>query len=289
MRAVACFSAMAVGLFVTLPAAAAPFNFSSGEPDGLIATGARPDGPDVLEVETGDDFVLNGTTSLTSASFFGLVPAGAELEDIIVEIYRVFPKDSTTPPSGAVPTRDNSPSDVEFVSRESADGTLRYTTTITASDVTVANSVLNGINPIPDQTTGGEGPVTGEQIRIDVEFADPISLPADHYFFVPQVALEDDNFSFLWLSAARPIEMPGTPFTPDLQTWIRDGDLDPDWLRIGTDIIGGDQPPTFNAAFALEGVVVPIPAAGLLFATAISGLGLLGWRTRSANGPEQAV
>ena len=51
------------------------------------------------------------------------------------------------------------------------------------------------------------------------------------------------------LSAARPIVPPGTPFPPgvtDLQSWIRNSDLDPDWLRIGTDIVGGT---TFNAAF----------------------------------------
>src|SRR5207249_3834587 len=67
---------------------------------------------------------------------------------------------------------------------------------------TVANSVVNGINPIPNQTTGGEGPVTGEEVRIDVTLTTPFSLPADHYFFVPQVQLSSGTF--LWLSAAGP-------------------------------------------------------------------------------------
>src|SRR4029077_3378803 len=55
----------------------------------------------------------------------------------------------------------------------------------------------------------------------------------DHYFFVPQVEL--DNGDFVWLSSVRPIVAPGTPFAPDLQAWTRDEFLDPDWLRIGTD------------------------------------------------------
>lgn len=51
------------------------------------------------------------------------------------------------------------------------------------------------------------------------------------------------------------------PFAGDLQAWIRNADLAPDWLRIGTDIIGpatlGATPPTFNMAFSLSGETVP--------------------------------
>jgi len=58
------------------------------------------------------------------------------------------------------------------------------------------------------------------------------------------------NGNFLRLSAPKPIVPPGTPFSPDLQSWIRNADLAPDWLRIGTDITG--QGP-FNASFSLLG------------------------------------
>jgi hypothetical protein len=54
----------------------------------------------------------------------------------------------------------------------------------------------------------------------------------------------------------RPIVAPGTPFVGDLQAWIRNLALQPDWLRIGTDIIGGNPLPTFNMTFSLTGETV---------------------------------
>ena len=41
-------------------------------------------------------------------------------------------------------------------------------------------------------------------------------------------------------------------------------DLDPDWLRVGTDIVGGATPPTFNMTFSLTGVIVPEPSSAML-------------------------
>ena len=38
-----------------------------------------------------------------------------------------------------------------------------------------------------------------------------------------------------------------------MQAWIRNSNLSPDWLRIGTDIIAGATPPTFNMTFSLSG------------------------------------
>jgi uncharacterized repeat protein (TIGR01451 family) len=90
-------------------------------------------------------------------------------------------------------------------------------------------------------------------VEIDVTFSPPILLPADHYFFVPQVAITTAAGNFYWLSAPKPIVSPGTPFSPDLQSWIRDENLSPDWLRVGTDIVGGSPAPAFNAVFSLAG------------------------------------
>jgi hypothetical protein len=257
------------------PAIGGAFFFSTGSPDGRIATASRPDSAGKIEIESADDFLLTaGLTTLTNATFTGLIPAGASISDVGVEIYRVFPNDSLSPPSGNVPTRVNSPSDVAFDTRDSASGQLLFSTTVLSSSFTAANSVLNGINPSPNQTTGGEGPVTGQEVLFSLSFTTPFTLPADHYFFIPQVTL--DNGDFMWLSAPRPIVAPGTTFSPDLQSWIRNANLDPDWLRIGTDIVGPSSTapaPTFNAAFSLVGQV-PEPATLLLLAV---GLGVLWW------------
>ena len=114
---------------------------------------------------------------------------------------------------------------------------------------------MTGINKKPNNATLGEGPVTGEEVEIDIAFDPPIILPSDHYFFRPEVEVIGGDF--LYLSAARPIVSPGTPFLGDLQAWIRNADLKPDWLRIGTDIIDGAAPPTFNMTFSLTGDTIP--------------------------------
>jgi hypothetical protein len=253
------------------------FFFSTGAPDGKMATGSRPGSAGVLEIESADDFVLTSATSLSNATFTGLLPAGltgADVTQVRVEIYRVFPKDSDTVRTPNVPTRTNSPSDVEFVDRDSAASNLSFSTTLLNSTFSANNSVLNGINPKPNQTTKGEGTVTGQEFQFNVTFTSPLVLPADHYFFVPQVMLSSGDF--FWLSAPRPISGAGTtPFPPgftDLQEWIRNENLAPDWLRVGTDIVGGTTPPTFNASFSLTGQTVPEPTSVIMLALGAAGV-----------------
>jgi hypothetical protein len=242
-----------VGLcLLALGARADSFTFSTGNPDGKIATLSRPASPGKLQTETADDFIVTNTTLINQATFTGLIPAGVTLSSIRqveIEIYHVFPGDSAFPPSGNVPNRTNSPSDIEIDSatRDSLDGSLRFTASVLNPAFTATNSVLNGIHKSPAQFTAGEGPVTGQEVSVTVTFNPPISLPANHYFFRPEVLL--DNGDFLWLSAPKPI-VAGTPFLEDLQSWIRNDDLAPDWLRIGTDIT--HQGP-FNASFSLSG------------------------------------
>ena len=214
--------------------------------DGRMAAASRPEPPSP-EIEAADDFILSGGVFVTEFKFIGLITGGGAVNvaDTNLEIYRVFPKDSDTVRIPVVPTRMNSPSDVAFAERDFAQ--LNLTITQIATNVTAANSVKNGINTAPPFQTNGEGPVTGTEVMFDAVLKTPLFLPQDHYFFVPQISVTGGDF--FWLSASRPIVPPGTPINPDLQAWIRNGNLDPDWLRIGTDIVGGANPPTFNMAF----------------------------------------
>jgi hypothetical protein len=94
--AIGSVAAAMLGLAATTPAAAAPFFFSTGNPDGKMAAASRPDSAGKFEIETADDFVLTGTTTLSSATFTGLMPLRSSVQSVTIEIYRVFPKDSNT-------------------------------------------------------------------------------------------------------------------------------------------------------------------------------------------------
>jgi hypothetical protein len=250
----------AAGMGLATSASAAPFFFTTGNPDGLLGALSRSESPGKVETETADDFILAETTVINGATITGLINAPvANIANVEVELYHVFPLDSVSPPSGHVLSRVNSPSDVEIdaATRDGSAGSLRFVATPPATGISVGNTVINGINPNPSRTNG-EGPAIGDQVQITVTFTQPIVLPAGHYFFRPDVLVTDGDF--LYMSAARPIASPGAPFIGDLQAWIRNSRLAPDWVRIGTDVIGATPPdiaPTFNMTFSLSGNTVP--------------------------------
>ena len=86
--------------------------FSTGTPDGRIGMASRP-GPVSgvnQETEAADDFILSSNGTITGATFTGLLPAGmplSNIQQVVVEIYRVFPKDSNAARTPNVPTRNN--------------------------------------------------------------------------------------------------------------------------------------------------------------------------------------
>lgn len=253
-------------LFLPALAVATPFTFSTGTTDGQYATASRIPQTGVLGIESADDFVLTSQTLLTSATFVGLMTTGiGTIQDVNIDLYRVFPTDSDAARTPNVVTRVNSPADTEFDGRSASGSGLTFTTDDLDTNFTASNSILNGISPAPNQTTGGEGPVRGREVRFNVAFTTPFNLAAGHYFFVPTVQLASGEF--YWLSAPKPIVPPGTPFMPDLQSWIRNENLDPDWSRIGTDVIGGTPK---NATFSLEGTAIPEPSTFALLVGAAS-------------------
>ena len=186
------------------------FFVSTGNPDGKLGALSRRPSIGKLETETADDFVLNQTTVISGATITGLIfPATplANITNVEVELYHRFPQDSANPDAlaGNVPSRANSPSDVEIDSatRDASFGTLRFAVRLLNANSMVLNSVVDGINKKPNSTTHGEGPATGEEVEIGITFTTPILLPAGHYFFRPEVLVTGGG-DFLFLSARDP-------------------------------------------------------------------------------------
>jgi hypothetical protein len=236
---------------------------NTGNPDGKLGALSRPASANKVETETADDFFLNQTTVLTGATITGLLTNGAtlaNLQNVEVEIYHVFPLDSDQQRIPEVPSRTNSPSDHEiaFATRASSNGSLHARGVVLNEGFTVLNSVEDKINKKPANTTHGEGAVTGQEVQITITFTTPIALGPGRYFFRPEVLV--NNGDFLFLSTPKPIVAPGVAIPGDLQAWIRNTGISPDWLRIGTDIIGTDVPgttaPTFNMTFTLSGITI---------------------------------
>ena len=272
--------AVAATAFLAGTAAAGPVTvFNTGTTDGRIATASRTAGGGNIEIETADDFILGQPVLVTGATFTGLmVGTSPSITDVEIELYHIFPVDSG-PFSGNVPTRNNSPSDTNFGSSfDFGNCTVNCSTTVLNPSFMAANSVLNGINKSLTPATGGEGAVSGQEVLFTITFATPFLVgAADHDFFRPEVGLSGGTF--YWLSAPKPITS-GTPFSPDLQAWIRDANLNPDWLRIGTDIVGGGATaPTYNMTFTLAGTPLPEPSTIVLLGAGLAALAW--WRRRS--------
>src|SRR5215472_8268367 len=96
-----CPSILAAGVVLlfagTVAAATIVPLFSTGSPDGKIATLSRPASTGKLETETADDFVLGQPALVTNATFIGLLVGGAtaaNISDVEIELYHVFPADS---------------------------------------------------------------------------------------------------------------------------------------------------------------------------------------------------
>src|SRR6516164_5278758 len=77
-------------LLMLSQASADPFFFSTGNPDGKMATLSSPATTGTLNTETADDFLVTNSIVINQATFTGLIPAGSSLSDITqveIEIY----------------------------------------------------------------------------------------------------------------------------------------------------------------------------------------------------------
>jgi hypothetical protein len=97
------FVAILATAFGVAPLSATSFFFTTGSADGKLASLSQPSTSSKLETETADDFILSETTVIRGATITGLVVPHATLasiDNVEVEIHRVFPNDSQ-PPSAA--------------------------------------------------------------------------------------------------------------------------------------------------------------------------------------------
>eukprot|EP00276_Gloeochaete_wittrockiana_P020763 CAMPEP_0184340876 /NCGR_PEP_ID=MMETSP1089-20130417/9515_1 /TAXON_ID=38269 ORGANISM="Gloeochaete wittrockiana, Strain SAG46.84" /NCGR_SAMPLE_ID=MMETSP1089 /ASSEMBLY_ACC=CAM_ASM_000445 /LENGTH=282 /DNA_ID=CAMNT_0026668891 /DNA_START=230 /DNA_END=1078 /DNA_ORIENTATION=+ len=238
------------------------FQFSTGNPDGRFASNIQIDGP---EWESADDFAVCTPKDLASGSVYVLLPKKVNplihIAQAHFEIYRIFPNDSA-PFDGKVPSRTNSPSDVDLspMARDTASGNLRVFPRLVKTSYSVSNSVFRRMFKLPaNVTTGGDGPLTGSLYEFNFVFKNPVSLPVGRFFAVFQLKYTSAGASLatfppLAVSAAGP-----TPGTGDLQSWGRKRgstattNIFNDWERFGTDVVGGGV--KYNIAFSLTGCI----------------------------------
>src|SRR6516164_5737144 len=119
--------------------------------------------------------IISCSALVIASAVFGVAPAGAipAVNDVEIELYHVFPVDSDTTRTQNVVTRVNSPSDNNFAAADGTLGGLTFTTTVLNPSFTVKNSVYNNIFPAPNQFTGGQGSMTGAEVKFDVKFTTP--------------------------------------------------------------------------------------------------------------------
>ncbi len=194
---------LAFGLLAATSGWPADFSFTTGNPDGLMGAVSRRASPGKLETETADDFALGQTTVIRRATIVGLVPSGTQPQDIKeveVEVYHVFPLDSAVPPSGKVPSRANSPSDVEIgtATRAGNSGTLTFSTNVLNANVSVLNTVVNNLKVADGLLPAGKVQRQVKKWRSRSRSLAPSSRAwRGHYFFRPEVLLTSGDFLYL--------------------------------------------------------------------------------------------
>lgn len=240
-----------------------------------MAMASRPGAGGKIEIEAADDFILTQPTSITGGTFTGLLWAAVSRSRTFKALHRVLSRVSQR---FGVPTQRQRSDAREFPFRRG----LQFAQQQHGRSEVYRQRSLQHFHGEQFRAEWHKqkaqpadfGRASGYRQEVIFSFSiSPDLLPADHYSFVPQVQLSDGEF--MWLSAPKLI-VSGTPFTPDLQAWIRNEELTTDWLRVGTDIVGGSPAPPFNASFSLDGVTAtPEPSSLLLLGAGLLGITLL--------------
>ena len=203
-----------VGCLPATPAAAllpAVYSFSTGDPDGKMATASSPG-------QRGSSRSRRPTISFSrqrprspARPSPASSPGTRSVSNVPVEIYRVFPTIRTrAAPAGRQRSRlpRRRPARIRHrMSHLAADAATGGLQVRDNRHGILHRAQLGAAGWHQSQTgqfTGGNGPVTGEENDFSMSFTNDLLLPANHYFFVPQVGHGSDG-NFLWLSAPRPI------------------------------------------------------------------------------------
>ena len=232
---------MTTGVWLATPTWADPFS-QHGTPDGLLGALSQPASTGHLETETTNNFLLTDTDAHRSGDHHQVDPVG------------------NCPGEYSATSRSRSITSSRGLGRPLGERALHSQLTRGCRDrhhharweprnarfqhslldeLSVLNTVMDGINRAPTNVTDGEGPASGTVVQITITFIpDRPAGGITHYFFHQEVQVAGGDF--LYLSAPKPIVAPGTPVTGDFQAWIRNSDL--------PDRTGCEWVPTSSAA-----------------------------------------
>lgn len=183
MRLRAKFAALSCAVAAVVAPAQAASIIDTGPPDGRIAMKSGG----TSGTQAADDFSAENHISINAGSFTGLVTGGladaSSITDVSLLIFRIFPADSANPPDGSVPARVNSPADNALVSASSALSQVSFTASILSDNFVAANSVSDsGIHEFPNQRTGGNGAIAGQELQINFTLNSSFALDAGIIF-----------------------------------------------------------------------------------------------------------
>ena len=286
-----------LGSLPAMPAAAllpAVYSFSTGDPDGRIATASRPGRPPENSRSRSATISFSPTTSITSATFTGLVPAVASASECRRrDLPRISQGFGCRQHQRVANVLDAASADArQFALRHRIRGARRCDRRPELHDrsaepqlhreqlgATRAASIPNRHRHRRRRSGHGRG--SGVHANLYHPLPPPgrplflrASGPAGRRRFLLAVGAETDPSR---PGPFRPAKLDADDISPD--------NLEPDWLRVGTDIVGAGA---FNAAFSLTGSTVPEPSTWAMMLLGFAGLGFAAYRRASKARPASA-